>query len=229
MSIQINFSRKRKFSEKLLWFYTAFQSQITLETLFYFSGMFWLLLCRQAKTFAYCGIAMHFDREPPYTRGQQEWGQAWRAWRWVSQPQHCWHLGQIILGFPKCRLFWSVPDLSLREAIATPKLWQPRVPWGSKPPHLTYMTSYKAVMMICYLRTGWCVHYKLFQSRLTLCDPMDYTPPGSSVHGILQARTPEWVATPCSRGSSWPKDRTCISCNSCIAGGFFTAKPPRKP
>ena len=47
---------------------------------------------------------------------------------------------------------------------------------------------------------------------LTLCDPMDYNPPGSSVHGISQARIPECVAMPSSRGSSQPKYRTCISC-----------------
>ena len=42
----------------------------------------------------------------------------------------------------------------------------------------------------------------------TLCDPMDCSPPGSSVRGILQARILEWVAMPSSRGSSWPRDRT---------------------
>ena len=57
------------------------------------------------------------------------------------------------------------------------------------------------------------------QSCLTLCDPMDYSPPGSSVHGILQARVPEWVAISFSRGSSWPRDQTWVSC---IARGFFT-------
>ena len=56
---------------------------------------------------------------------------------------------------------------------------------------------------------------------LTLCHPMDCSPPGSSVHGILQARILEWVALPSSRGSSWPRDRTHISYISCIAGGFF--------
>ena len=47
---------------------------------------------------------------------------------------------------------------------------------------------------------------------------MDYSPPGSSVHGILQARILEWVATSFSRGSSWPRDRTTVSC---IVGRFF--------
>ena len=42
----------------------------------------------------------------------------------------------------------------------------------------------------------------------TLCDPMDYSPPGSSVCGIFQARILEWVAIPFFRGSSWPRDRT---------------------
>ena len=42
----------------------------------------------------------------------------------------------------------------------------------------------------------------------TLCDPMDYSPPGSSIHGIFQASVLEWVAISFSRGSSWPRDRT---------------------
>ena len=50
------------------------------------------------------------------------------------------------------------------------------------------------------------------QSCLTLFDPRDYSPPGSSVHGILQARILEWVVISFSRGSSWPRDRTWVSC-----------------
>ena len=57
------------------------------------------------------------------------------------------------------------------------------------------------------------------QSCLTLSDPMDCSLPGSSNHGIFQARVPEWVAIPFSRGSSWPRDRTLVSC---IAGRGFT-------
>ena len=45
----------------------------------------------------------------------------------------------------------------------------------------------------------------------TLCDPMDYSPPGSSVHAISQARILEWSAIPCSRGSSHPRVQTRIS------------------
>ena len=57
---------------------------------------------------------------------------------------------------------------------------------------------------------------------------MDCSFPGSSVHGILQARILEWVAISFSRGSPQPRDRTCIFYVSCIAGGFFTAEPPEK-
>ena len=51
---------------------------------------------------------------------------------------------------------------------------------------------------------------------------MDCSLPGSSGHGILQARILEWVAISYSKGSSWPRNWTCVSCVSCIAGRFFT-------
>ena len=57
------------------------------------------------------------------------------------------------------------------------------------------------------------------ESCPTLCSPMDCGLPGSSVHGIFQARTLEWVAMPFSRGSSWPRHPTWVSL---IAGRFFT-------
>ena len=60
---------------------------------------------------------------------------------------------------------------------------------------------------------SFCIGGGLFvQSCLTLCHPMDHSLPGSSVHGILQARILEWVAMPSSKGSSRPRDQTCISC-----------------
>ena len=57
------------------------------------------------------------------------------------------------------------------------------------------------------------------QSCPSLCDPVDSSPPGSTVHGILQARMLEWVAMPSSRGSSQPRDQTQVSL---ITGRFFT-------
>ena len=54
------------------------------------------------------------------------------------------------------------------------------------------------------------------QSRPTLCDPMDCSPPGSSVHEISQARILEWVAISFSRRSSWHRNWTFTFCISCI-------------
>ena len=60
---------------------------------------------------------------------------------------------------------------------------------------------------------------KSLQSCLTLGNPMDCSSPGSSVHGIFQARILEWVAFPAPGDLPWPGDQTQVSC---IAGGFFT-------
>ena len=60
----------------------------------------------------------------------------------------------------------------------------------------------------------------------TLCDPMNCSPPSSSVHGISQARILEWVAIPFSRRSSQPRDPSCVSCVSYIAGDSSPSKPP---
>ena len=75
-----------------------------------------------------------------------------------------------------------------------------------------YICTYK------YVELGWrmCIHTCVWvtQSCLILCDPMDCSPPGSSAHGIFQARILEWVAS--SKGSSQPRDWTHFSCVSCI-------------
>ena len=62
------------------------------------------------------------------------------------------------------------------------------------------------------------------QSSPTLCDPRDCSPPGSSAHGILEARILEWVAVPSSRGSSQPWDQTRVSH---ITGRFFSIWAPK--
>ena len=60
---------------------------------------------------------------------------------------------------------------------------------------------------------------------LILCDPMDCSPPGSSVHGILQARILDWIAISFSRGSSPPRDWTWVSCT---ASRLFTSWATRE-
>ena len=64
------------------------------------------------------------------------------------------------------------------------------------------------------------------QSCSTLCNLVDCSPQGSSVHGVFQARVLEWGAISYSRGSSWPRDRTQVSW---IAGRCFTLWAPGKP
>jgi len=71
---------------------------------------------------------------------------------------------------------------------------------------------------------------QLLQLCLTLCSPLDYSPPGSSVHGILQARILEGVAMPSSRGSSQPRDWTCVSyINLHWQVGSLPLAPPGNP
>ena len=88
----------------------------------------------------------------------------------------------------------------LEEGMATHSsilAW--RIPWTEEPARLQSMDSEN--------ETGLSIAQLLLsQSCPTLCNPMDYSPPGSSVHGVLQARILEWVAMPSSRGSSQPRD-----------------------
>ena len=84
------------------------------------------------------------------------------------------------------------------------------------------MAQYSAVIQFHFLHVAIqfvCVCVWVAQSCLTLCDPRDYSPPGSSVHEILQARILEWVAISFSRESSQPRGLTRVSH---IAGRFFT-------
>ena len=61
-------------------------------------------------------------------------------------------------------------------------------------------------------------------SRVQLCDPMNCSPPGSSIHGIFQARILEWVVMSSSSESSWPIEPASLA----LPGGFFTTAPPGK-
>ena len=68
------------------------------------------------------------------------------------------------------------------------------------------------VTVLSYVIYVW---WSVAQSCLTLCSPMDSSPPGSSVHGVFQARILEWVAISSIRGSFRPRDQTPVSCGSC--------------
>ena len=98
-------------------------------------------------------------------------------------------------------------------------------------PHLLHLLHRRQILYHWATRVSptCCLHAKSLQSCLILCNSKDCSLPGSSVHGVLQGRILEWVAMPSSKGSSWTKDWTRVSCSSCTAGGFFTAKPWGNP
>ena len=80
------------------------------------------------------------------------------------------------------------------------------------------------LLLLCSAVHGVVImHATLLQSHPTLCNSTDCSPPGSSIHGILQARILEWLTVPFSRGSSR------FSCVSCIASGFFITEALGKP
>ena len=103
--------------------------------------------------------------------------------------------------------------ISVLSRCTTPKHWPATSSWAQpSPPGLTWrLCSCLAV----------CAVWLVIQSCLTLFDSMDSSSPRSSVYGILQARTLEWVAISFSRGTSQSKDLTCISFISCIFRQIF--------
>ena len=90
----------------------------------------------------------------------------------------------------------AAPQTWLGQALAS--CWTPQV-WPGAPMGASHACGAAAEGDTCFPKCP------------TLCDPTDCGPPGSSVHGILQARILEWVAIPFSRGSSWPRDGTRVS------------------
>ena len=84
---------------------------------------------------------------------------------------------------------------------------------GDQPAQLTLdFSSFNTNNPTVWGAPGWLVGWLVAKLYLTLCDPMDCSPPGSSVHGTLQTRILEWVAIPFSWASSWPRDGTHVSC-----------------
>ena len=103
---------------------------------------------------------------------------------------------------------------------------------GGKDKHLFFFSAFlslshikhfffffKAMITQQTTQLKFCPESEVAQSCPTLCDPMDCNLPDLSVHGIFQARVLEWVAISFSRESSWPRDRTQVSC---ILGRCFT-------
>ena len=151
----------------------------------------------------------------------------------------CSALGKVIywkLFFFSLQLFlltnfyWSTVTLQCCASFCSPAKWVSYI-YMYFPSFFGFFSHYVTTedwvdFPVLYSRFSCAQSLQLYP---TLCNPTDWSPPGSSVHGILQARTPEWVAMPSSRESSQPRDWTRVPCISCNAGGFFTAEPPGKP
>ena len=138
--------------------------------------------------------------------------------KWFPQPQDC---------VEKPSLYEEVKSLPLGDSLPVCNT-QTQVGMKKNVPGTSLVVQW---LRLCLPRQGvgvWfpgqgtkilhaCVCAKSLQLCLTVCSHMDCSLPGSSVHGILQARIPEWVSMPSSRGSSPPRDRTCVSYISCIS------------
>ena len=129
---------------------------------------------------------------------------------WVAQscptlcnPMNCSPPGFSIHGILQARILkWGAIPFS--RVSSRPRAWT-QVSWVAGR-FLTIWATTEALILPCTL---------LLQSCLTLCNPMGYSLPGSTAHGIFQARILECVAMPFSRGSSQHRDWTCISCVYC--------------
>ena len=122
-------------------------------------------------------------------------------------------------------IIFIIPIISLRQNCSKDKLFsslkQPIDPFfsqccpsGGQCPKLSDTHSHWSIEDQWQLKGASLVvlqYAKLLQSRWTLCNPPDCSPPGFPVHGIHQARILEWVAISFSRGSSQPRDWTCVS------------------
>ena len=120
------------------------------------------------------------------------------GWKWLASME-CMCVGLGI--FQPCTdAHWRIKKLT----------WIPRGPQSASVCIIILFVVYS----LSYVRLFW--------------DPMDYSPSGSSVHGISQARILAWVAMPSSRGSSQPKNRTPSLMSSALAVGFFTISAARE-
>ena len=172
-----------------------------------------------------------FIREPR----KQQWGQdtdkvvVWHGIQlqvfaplWVLLfPVHLWNL------LTRAMSFFLLPSwevlIGSEINITSHVSWEyPDWPWS----HCFSCYREHCCCCCCWVTKLCTLSHSGTQSCLTLCDPVDYSPPDSSVHGISQARILEGVAVSFFRRSSQPRDGTCISC---LAGRLFTTEPPGKP
>ena len=124
-----------------------------------------------------------------------------RACWWVS------HSGRGVKPESSRQVLGCASHRAWREEHSLPGSWPQPVMKPQEQQH-NHSSEAKKIVLVCV-----CVRNHF--SCVRLCDPMDWGPPGSSVHGTLQARILEWLAISSSRGYSRPRDQTRISYVSC--------------
>ena len=139
---------------------------------------------------------------------------------WVSCLFNCFLKSSMVVSSEKMYVLNFLSNLKWKPGL--PRFCLKGMPLQSCKAHGGMAVGFALLSLTCVC-TG------SLQLCLTLCEPMDCSPPGSSVHGILQARILEWVALPSSRGSSPLRNRTHTSCDSCLKDRFFNAELPGKP
>ena len=149
---------------------------------------------------------------------------------WVFQI--CWHIECSTFTASSFRIWISstgIPSLPLALFIVMlPKahltLHSRTSAPGEWSRHRTFVLASPKIARTLWQRHPYgrvCALCSVAQSGLTLCKTTGCHPPGSSAHGSFQARTLKWVAISYSRGSSWLRDQTCISCDSGISRQNF--------
>ena len=164
----------------------------------------------------------------------------WWTWVWVNSGSWWWTVKPGMLSsmrWQRVKLDW-VAELNWNVLIN--KCCSCYTVKNKPKPVFYSMISFKNCLFMC--ECVWHAHKSCIKGYMHVCmlscfsriwffvTPWTiYSPPGSSVHGVPQTRILEWAAIPSSKRSSGPRNKTCFSHGSCIAGEFFTAEPLGKP
>ena len=161
-----------------------------------------------------------------------QWTWVWTSsgsWQWTGKPGVLQSMGSQIVGHDwATELNWTEDYIFLKflflqtnaalEYTFTLKTKKVQSVIISPPEKTNYIYIDRLQEFLLYKYTYACMLSHIHAP----CDPVDCSSPGSSVHGIFQARILEWIAMPSSRGSSWPRDWTPVSMSPSLAGRFFT-------
>ena len=139
---------------------------------------------------------------------------------------YCCFVAKSHLTLKPCLTLLKPHGLEVKLVLLFPCYSQEHILRSLAPKELFPLGYLLRIYMLYSVYVCVCMPAKSLQSCTTLCNPMDCSPPVSLVHGVLQARILEWVAISSYRGSSLPRDQTCISC---IGRRILLTEPPGKP